>query len=113
MAMAAPEMHWWQRYGNIAQIASAVIAIGGFGAVLMQLSEIGGRNEAVAKEQQERAAEIAALEGRWKTENVADSEPSTLVSASRGFRLYLLVYCPIGVHCLSFMFVYRLTVAGL
>jgi hypothetical protein len=59
---------------------------------LMQLSEIGGRNEAVAKEQQERAAEIAALEGRWKTENVADSEPSSLVSARRGFRLYLLVY---------------------
>ena len=44
--MAAPEMHWWQRYGNIAQIASAVIAIGGFGAVLMQLSEIRHNNRA-------------------------------------------------------------------
>jgi hypothetical protein len=46
MAMAAPEMHWWQRYGNIAQIASAVIAIGGFGAVLLQLSEIRHNNRA-------------------------------------------------------------------
>ena len=42
--MAAPERHWWQPYGNMAQIASAVIAIFGFGAILMQLSEIRHNN---------------------------------------------------------------------
>lgn len=44
--MAVPDIQWWQRYGNIAQIASAVIAIGGFAAVLLQLSEIRHNNRA-------------------------------------------------------------------
>lgn len=44
--MPAPDIQWWQRYGNIAQIASAVIAIAGFAAVLMQLSEIRQNNRA-------------------------------------------------------------------
>jgi hypothetical protein len=44
--MPAPDIHWWQRYGNIAQIGSAVIAIFGFGAVLLQLSEIRHNNRA-------------------------------------------------------------------
>jgi hypothetical protein len=49
--MAAGDMHWWQRYGNIAQIASAVIAICGFAAVLMQLSEIRHNNRATGARQ--------------------------------------------------------------
>jgi hypothetical protein len=44
--MAAPDIQWWQRYGNFAQIASAVFALVGFGAVLLQLSEIRHNNRA-------------------------------------------------------------------
>ena len=44
--MAAPDIQWWQRYGNFAQIASAVFALVGFAAVLLQLSEIRHNNRA-------------------------------------------------------------------
>ena len=30
--MAKPDIQWWQRYGNIAQIGSAIFALVGFGA---------------------------------------------------------------------------------
>ena len=46
-----PEMHWWQRYGNLAQIASAIFAVVGFGAVLLQLSEIRHNNRATGARQ--------------------------------------------------------------
>ena len=44
--MSAPVVLWWQRYGNIAQIAAALIAICGFGAILLQLGEIRHNNRA-------------------------------------------------------------------
>ncbi len=44
--MSAPNIQWWQRYGNFAQIASAIFAVVGFGAVLLQLSEIRQNNRA-------------------------------------------------------------------
>jgi hypothetical protein len=49
--MPAPDIQWWQRYGNIAQIAAAAIAICGFGAVLLQLSEIRHNNRATGARQ--------------------------------------------------------------
>jgi hypothetical protein len=49
--MSAPNVLWWQRYGNIAQIASAVFAVVGFGAVLLQLSEIRHNNRATGARQ--------------------------------------------------------------
>jgi hypothetical protein len=38
--MAAKPTLWWQRWGNAAQIGSAVVAAFGFGAVLFQINEI-------------------------------------------------------------------------
>ncbi|MGD9921062.1 MAG: hypothetical protein AB7V13_06400 [Pseudorhodoplanes sp.] len=49
--MPAPDIQWWQRYGNIAQIASAVFALVGFAAVLLQLSEIRHNNRATGARQ--------------------------------------------------------------
>jgi hypothetical protein len=49
--MAAPDIQWWQRYGNFAQIASAIFAVVGFGAVLLQLSEIRHNNRATGARQ--------------------------------------------------------------
>jgi hypothetical protein len=49
--MAAPDIQWWQRYGNFAQIASAVFALVGFAAVLLQLSEIRHNNRATGARQ--------------------------------------------------------------
>jgi hypothetical protein len=36
----AKEVTWWQKLGNAAQIASAVIAVFGFGAILLQINEL-------------------------------------------------------------------------
>jgi hypothetical protein len=49
--MPASDIQWWQRYGNIAQIGSAVFAVVGFGAVLLQLSEIRHNNRATGARQ--------------------------------------------------------------
>jgi hypothetical protein len=49
--MTKPDIQWWQRYGNIAQIGSAVFALVGFGAVLLQLSEIRHNNRATGARQ--------------------------------------------------------------
>ncbi len=44
--MPAGQSQWWQRYGNGAQIASAVIAIFGFAAIVLQINEIRSNNRA-------------------------------------------------------------------
>jgi hypothetical protein len=51
MSAPAPHVHWWQRYGNIAQIGSAVFAVVGFAAILVQLSEIRHNNRAAGARQ--------------------------------------------------------------
>jgi hypothetical protein len=39
---------WWQRYGTLAQMAHATVALLGFGAVLFQINEIRSSNRASA-----------------------------------------------------------------
>ncbi|HWV53940.1 hypothetical protein [Pseudorhodoplanes sp.] len=47
----ASESQWWQRFGNWAQIASACIAMIGFGAIVVQVGEIRQNNRASAARQ--------------------------------------------------------------
>lgn len=42
---------WWQRWGNAAQIASALIAAFGFGAILLQVNELRNNNRAASARQ--------------------------------------------------------------
>jgi hypothetical protein len=49
--MAAKPETWWQRFGNAAQIASAVIAIFGFAAVLFQINELRNNSRATGARQ--------------------------------------------------------------
>ena len=49
--MAATEGTWWQRCGNVSQIASAVIALIGFGAIALRVTEIRNNNRASAARQ--------------------------------------------------------------
>ena len=49
--MAAVKYQWWQIWGNTAQISSAVIALLGFCAVLLQLNEIRSNNRAASARQ--------------------------------------------------------------
>lgn len=49
--MAATDSTWWQRCGNVSQMASAVIALIGFGAIVLQVTEIRNNNRASAARQ--------------------------------------------------------------
>jgi hypothetical protein len=49
--MAAKQITWWQKFGNAAQIASAVIAVFGFAAILLQVSELRSNGRATAARQ--------------------------------------------------------------
>jgi hypothetical protein len=49
--MAAKQIAWWQRWGNFAQIASALIAAFGFGAILLQVNELRSNNRAASARQ--------------------------------------------------------------
>lgn len=49
--MAAKQVLWWQRWGNVAQIASALIAMFGFGAILLQVNELRSNNRAASARQ--------------------------------------------------------------
>lgn len=42
----ASESQWWQRFGNWAQIGSAVVAMIGFGAIVLQFQEVRQNNRA-------------------------------------------------------------------
>jgi hypothetical protein len=49
--MSAPDSQWWQRYGNVAQIAAAVVSLIGFGALVMQFQEVRHNNRATGARQ--------------------------------------------------------------
>jgi hypothetical protein len=49
--MLKPSMFWWQKYGTLAQMAQAAVALLGFGAILFQIDEIRSNNRAVSARQ--------------------------------------------------------------
>ena len=44
MSMSQPSVFWWQRYGTLAQMAQAAVALLGFVAILIQINEIRTNN---------------------------------------------------------------------
>src|SRR5258708_18243315 len=51
MSMAQPGIFWWQKYGTLAQMAQASVALLGFVAILFQINEIRSSNRAVSARQ--------------------------------------------------------------
>jgi hypothetical protein len=49
--MSQPSLFWWQKYGTLAQMAQASVALLGFVAVLFQINEIRTGNRAVGARQ--------------------------------------------------------------
>jgi hypothetical protein len=49
--MAQPSIFWWQKYGTLAQMAQATVALLGFVAVLFQINEIRSGNRASSARQ--------------------------------------------------------------
>src|SRR5580692_10565195 len=50
-AMSQPSIFWWQRFGTLAQMAQAAVALLGFVAVLFQINEIRFSNRAASARQ--------------------------------------------------------------
>jgi hypothetical protein len=51
MLMSQPSIVWWQKYGTLAQMAQATVALLGFVAILFQINEIRSNNRAVSARQ--------------------------------------------------------------
>ena len=49
--MSQPSIFWWQRYGTLAQMAQASVALLGFVAILFQINEIRTGNRAASARQ--------------------------------------------------------------
>ena len=49
--MSRPSVFWWQKYGTLAQMAQATVALLGFVAILFQINEIRTSNRAVSARQ--------------------------------------------------------------
>src|ERR1700755_2793531 len=50
-AMSQPSIFWWQKYGTLAQMAQAGVALLGFVAILFQINEIRSNNRATSARQ--------------------------------------------------------------
>jgi hypothetical protein len=51
MPMVQPSVFWWQRYGTLAQMAQAAVALLGFVAILFQINELRSNNRATSARQ--------------------------------------------------------------
>jgi hypothetical protein len=49
--MSHPSIFWWQRFGTLAQMAQAAVALLGFVAILFQINEIRSNNRAASARQ--------------------------------------------------------------
>jgi hypothetical protein len=49
--MSQPSIFWWQRFGTLAQMAQAAVALLGFVAILFQINEIRSNNSAASARQ--------------------------------------------------------------
>jgi hypothetical protein len=51
MLMSQPGTYWWQKFGTLAQMAQAAVALLGFVAILFQINEIRSNNRAASARQ--------------------------------------------------------------
>src|SRR6202171_5067079 len=49
--MSQPSIFWWQKYGTLAQMAQAAVALLGFVAIPFQINEIPANNRAASARQ--------------------------------------------------------------
>ena len=70
---------WWQRYGTLAQMAHATVALLGFGAVLLQINEIRSSNRASAA----RTAYLGYTDLAFKNPKFAQPDYEAIKAGSR------------------------------
>ena len=96
IAMASKGTMWWQKWGNAAQIAAALIAVCGFAAVLLQLNELRNNNRATSA----RQVYLAYLDLEFRNPEFAVPDYESIKVGDRATRLryesfvaYLLYAC--------------------
>ncbi len=77
--MAAKQVLWWQKFGNAAQIASALIAICGFAAVLFQINEIRNNSRAASA----RQTYLGYMDMAFKNPGYSEPDYAKIRSAGR------------------------------
>ncbi|MCC8937179.1 MULTISPECIES: hypothetical protein [Bradyrhizobium] len=75
----AQQAAWWQRYGTLAQMAHATVALLGFGAVLLQINEIRWSNRASAA----RTAYLGYTDLAFKNPKFAQPDYEAIKAGSR------------------------------
>ncbi len=80
--MAAAKYQWWQAWGNAAQITSALVAIFGFAAILLQLNEIRTNNRAASA----RQVYLAYADLEFKNPQLADPDYDKIKAGDRDTR---------------------------
>ena len=89
--MSQPSISWWQKYGTLAQMAQAAVALLGFVAILFQINEIRSNTRMASARQVFWAIPI------WRSGTPNSRCPITIRSrraaATRGFNMR--VSCPI------------------
>jgi hypothetical protein len=77
--MAAKPISWWQKYGNAAQIASAIIAICGFIAVLLQVNELRLNGRAMSA----RQTYLRYMDMAFRNPSFADADYEKIKAAGK------------------------------
>src|SRR3984893_16821417 len=77
--MAAKKTTWWQRLGNAAQIASALVAACGFAAVLFQINEIRNNSRAASA----RQTYLGYLDLAFKNAGYSEADYQKIKSAGK------------------------------
>ena len=74
---------WWQRYGTLAQMAQAAVALLGFVAILFQINEIRSANQAASA----RQAFLGYTDLAFKNPKFAQPDFEAIKAASRDERV--------------------------
>src|SRR3979411_3110736 len=82
MLMSQPSF-WWQKYGTMAQMAQAAVALLGFVAILFQINEIRTNSRASSA----RAAFLGYTDLAFKNPQFAQPDSDTIKAASRDERV--------------------------
>jgi hypothetical protein len=104
MTMAQPGILWWQRYGTLAQMAQAAVALLGFVAILFQINEIRAGNQAASA----RQAFLDYTDLAFRNPKFSQPDYNTIKAGSRDERVqyesfvsYFLYACEEAVAAFS------------
>ena len=97
MTMSQPSVFWWQKYGTLAQMAQATVALLGFVAILLQINEIRTGNRATSARQAflgyTRSGVQEIRNSRSRTTRRSGLPAATNGSSTESFVAYFLYAC--------------------